>query len=426
MIKGNLKDKDISAALLELYTRGATGTLRLKRDNGLKSIFFQMGKPIFASSNLKEDRMGAMLYKKQLINKEQLEWAIEEIKKTGKKLGTVLVEEGIITPEQLVEIVIAQVEEIIISTFEWDSGEYFFSDDTPTQEDIITLEMSAAQIIVKGVKTRLPMQKIRKTLGSQRNILGFTRNPSYRFKEIELTREEEEILSYVNGKNSIHDIQEKSGTDEETCYRMLAALMLLKSIEVVGEQKVAPVEEPLSELSEMDEGEDLELELESSSSEDLITSLEEVVMEAPPEKPKHSAPKTVPPPKPHASKRNPQDAKKFFEKGRALFQEGETELALNAFKRAIALDPTVYEYYTGLGLLYASKAEEDQEYEMQALDCFKKAVTLNPKESRNYYYIGVIFKNREEYEKARNYFKKALNLNPDFKQAEQQLRTLED
>ncbi len=424
MHKGSLKDKTIAELFLELYTQAATGILRLKRENAIKNIYFQMGKPIFATSNQKEDRMGSILYKQGVINREQLEFAIEEIKRTGKKFGTVLVENGIITPEQLVQAVINQVEEIMLSVFLWEDGEFLFSDEYPSEEEVITLDISAAHVIFKAVKNRYSLQRVKRILGSTRKVLAFTRNPSYKFKEIEFTLEEERIIENINGRNTIAEIQRNSGIDEERCYRLLAALILLKTVEVIGEKSVEEKEVSMAEVSEeaVIGGDEIIIE-ESAREEDLLSGIQDVLKEIPKEK------TPIPKLQPKAQKRDPQAAKKYYEKAKALFQEGNKDESLEAFKMAIALDPTGSEYYTGIGLLYAARADEttgreSDENKNLALDNFKKAIALAPMEARNYYYLGVIYKNMNDIKRARDCFVKALALKPDFKQAEMQLKAI--
>lgn len=424
MHKGSLRDKSVAELFLELYTQAATGVLRLKKLNAIKNIYFQMGKPIFATSNQKEDRMGSILYKQGVINRSQLEFAIEEIKRTGKKFGTVLVENGIITPEQLVQAVISQVEEIMLSVFVWEDGEYLFSDEYPSEEEVITLDMSAAQLIFKGVKTRYPLQMVKRILGSTRKVLAFTRNPSYKFQELEFTPEEEKVIKNIDGRKTIAEIQQSSGIDEEICYRLLAALLILRTVEVVGEKTIEEEfgEEELPEEAIVGSEDIVE---QGTEEEDLLSGIQDVLKEVPKEK----TPPPKPQPQPGIQKRDPQLARKYYEKGKELFQSGNRDESLEAFKMAISLDPTVAEYYTGIGLLYAAKADETSGKESDlnknlALDNFKKAIALAPKEARNYYYLGVIYKNMNDIKKARDCFVKALTLKPDFKQAEMQLKSI--
>ena len=98
MEAGNLKDTSLPQILLDLYTSGETGILRLKQGKVLKSIHFMMGMPIFATSTEKDDRMGEMLCRKNIITDYQLRECLAESEIANKKLGTVLVEKGLLRP----------------------------------------------------------------------------------------------------------------------------------------------------------------------------------------------------------------------------------------------------------------------------------------------------------------------------------------
>ncbi len=262
-------------------------------------------------------------------------------------------------------------------------------------------------------------------LGSTRKILAFTRNPSYKFQEIEFTPEEEKVIENIDGIKTIAEIQRDSGVDEEICYRLLAALISLKTVEVIGEKSIEEEEVGIRGISEETVIGGDEIIEESAKEEDLLSGIQDVLKEIPKEK----TPIPKPEPKPRIQRRDPQAARKYYEKAKTLFQEGNIDESLEAFKMAIALDPTGAEYYTGIGLLYAARADEttgkeSEENKNLALDNFKKAIALAPREARNYYYLGVIYKNMNDIRKARECFVKALTLKPDFKQAEMQLKAI--
>ena len=121
--KGRLKDISFLKLLMNLYTGKSTGILRLTNGPETKIVYVSKGKPIFSASNSPSDRMGAMVLRLGLVTEEQLDTALKEVMKTGNRLGTVLVNMGIIPPEQLFDLVIKQVSEIIYSIFELDDAE---------------------------------------------------------------------------------------------------------------------------------------------------------------------------------------------------------------------------------------------------------------------------------------------------------------
>ena len=157
MIPGSLKETTVAELLRNLYEEHTDGVLTTRQGEVEKQIFFAYGSPIFATSNQREDRMGAILYRQGKVTREDLIRAVETAKKSGKRFGTILVELGIITPEDLVQTVIVQVEEIILSLFTWESGEYRFKAGPVPTEEIVALNLNPADLVLKGVKEKFSM-----------------------------------------------------------------------------------------------------------------------------------------------------------------------------------------------------------------------------------------------------------------------------
>ncbi|UCD85843.1 MAG: DnaJ domain-containing protein [Deltaproteobacteria bacterium] len=546
MEAGNLKDNSLPQILLDLYTSGETGVLRLKQGKVLKSIHFMMGMPIFASSTEKDDRMGEMLCRKNIITDYQLRECLAESEIANKKLGTVLVEKGLLKPEALVVAVVDQVEEIIYSLFGWEEGEYSFVQGEQMGDDVIPLDMSAANLIMGGIRKKYSLEKLKRALGSPQRVLATTLDSKYRFNELQLTPEESKVINLVDGTRSIGEILEESGVSELEAHQALAGLLLLKTLEVKDEELVEPLlleedktsEEPLLLEEDKTHEEPLLLEEDETHEEPLLleedkTHEEPLLLE---EDETHEEPLLLEEDKTHEeplileeerapetggtsirkqevseryqklSKMNlyeklglsktaakeeiveaytrlskefhpekftdphlddvreqamdifnqiteaytvlvksesraqydqrlskevlsslleedldPQTAKKHCERGKVLFQEGRYREALDAFKLAIQLDPNVSEYHTGLGLLYTVEIDGQRPRVEDAERSFKKAIYLDQNESRNYFYLGVLYKNKRAMELAKEYFEKALEVNPRHSGARQEL-----
>jgi len=118
---------------------------------------------------------------------------------------------------------------------------------------------------------------------------------------------------------------------------------------------------------------------------------------------------------------DPQTARKHCERGKVLFQEGRYREAHDAFRLAIQLDSNVAEYHTGLGLLHTMEIDGQQPRVQDAERSFKKAIFLDQKEARNYFYLGVLYKNKQATDLAKEYFEKALEVNPRHSGAREEL-----
>ena len=76
--KGDLKSLTLSTVLQILSSEDKTGILEIVRGPTKSSIYLKDGKIIAASSGHKQLQLGALLYSKELITKDQLREAVEE------------------------------------------------------------------------------------------------------------------------------------------------------------------------------------------------------------------------------------------------------------------------------------------------------------------------------------------------------------
>src|SRR5262249_60549314 len=69
--RGSLADTDLAQLLHRVRREGLTGRLRLRRADMDKSIFFEDGIPVFATSNLPHDRLGDLLFRVGMFTRAQ-------------------------------------------------------------------------------------------------------------------------------------------------------------------------------------------------------------------------------------------------------------------------------------------------------------------------------------------------------------------
>ncbi len=102
---------DIVDVLTFIYSNKKSGVLVVLNEETKKTIFFQNGDLRMATSNLPEDRIGAVLYRYGLVTNAQLESAQRRV--NGKrKFGQVLVDEGALTVHDLYKTIRKQIEDI--------------------------------------------------------------------------------------------------------------------------------------------------------------------------------------------------------------------------------------------------------------------------------------------------------------------------
>lgn len=151
-LSGNIQDAPLPNILEQLRQSKATGTLTVRGDNKVKSIYFKAGQIVFAASSDANDRLGEILVRCCKLSRENLEQALLLSKKSAglKKLGAILAENGFVTPKDLFSGLKIQVKDIIYSLFLWTEGAYQFEEQLPS--DIIQLQINIQELIAEIIQ----------------------------------------------------------------------------------------------------------------------------------------------------------------------------------------------------------------------------------------------------------------------------------
>jgi curved DNA-binding protein CbpA len=232
---GDIKDMTIPWLFQDLRKEKETGTVVFSHDREIKKVFFKNGDILFASSNLDEDRLGEFLMRTGRITRTQFDKALETVIRTGKKLGAVLFEMGILTAQDLVAQVRLQVKAIIINIFSWRDGGYQFDGSPLPASEIIPIHMSTGDLIIEGIRN-LDWNGVRKSLPSIKTILRTSTDPSLLFQRVHLDQDQQAVLSLIDGSKDIHEICVLSGIGDFNALKAIYALLALRMAET-GEFK---------------------------------------------------------------------------------------------------------------------------------------------------------------------------------------------
>jgi len=163
-MNGRLEGLSVPDLLWNLCRRRSTGVLHVTARGITKRVYIDSGRIVFALSSDPNDRLGELLLRDGLITLDQLEGAIVLLT-SGKRLGTILVGAGHLTPENLVRGVLNQVRGIVLSLFPLEEGEYAFVEGPLPTEEVVTLGMRTAEILLQGIRQVRSFTRIRKSVG---------------------------------------------------------------------------------------------------------------------------------------------------------------------------------------------------------------------------------------------------------------------
>jgi len=169
-------------------------------------------------------RLTNYLRSEGIITEEELEKCMKISAHTEKKIGMVLVEQGIISPEQLESLLHRQIEETLYSLFLWEQGEFQYRDQNFDLSGQIITSFDTMQVVLEASRRVDEISEIRKRVPTDNEVL--VKNPdSEALQKTELNTVERAVLSLINGKRSVKRIIIDSGYDELKVYKTLFSLV---------------------------------------------------------------------------------------------------------------------------------------------------------------------------------------------------------
>jgi len=233
-LEGSLRDFGLSDILQLIYFQKKTGVLSLSGAKDRVRLVFYEGNVISAESNKRgeENRIGKILLKRGLLKEDDLMSSLEEQKATGTRLGDILLKKGLVEKADIAETITSQMTETVVQLFSWKEGSYEFQVQTVTPSRNIPVTLDTQHLLMNGLRILDEWSLVEGKITLD-TIFAKTGE-----KVPEMSRTEEEILSFVDGENDVSIIIELSGVDDFEASQTLVSLMEKGIIEPVT---VAPL-----------------------------------------------------------------------------------------------------------------------------------------------------------------------------------------
>jgi curved DNA-binding protein CbpA len=224
--RGSLSETALPQVLRRIFLDGLKGTLSLVHGDETRHLFFEKGELRTATSSREGQRIGAFLRRRGCITDTDLNWALETVAKQGRaRLGKILVDRGLVSRTVLDAEMRRLVEEIVFSTFAWDSGEYRFQASSGVLDPDVALTLSTAAIIVEGIR-RLPESDVfRERLGDGKRVPILATDPMSRYQYLPLTPQEAYLLSRIDGILEVDSLLKIAGASRAATAKILYGLI---------------------------------------------------------------------------------------------------------------------------------------------------------------------------------------------------------
>ena len=197
-----------------------SGLLRFNLPGGNKSLYFQNGEIVYATSTFPEEEIGEILYSLGKFDREILHGA-RQFANGEIPLGKILADQGIITSQDLWAATKSQVETIAYNLFAFHEGSFVFSGVKLEEDKIISLSMTTQNLIMEGLRRvderAVYMQKV-KSLDAMPVATGKMPN--------DLDRVSQRMVALVqSGVSDVNELLRRSGSGEFDALRLLSQLV---------------------------------------------------------------------------------------------------------------------------------------------------------------------------------------------------------
>jgi hypothetical protein len=171
-LSGTLEDVDAPLLLGRLFNAGTTARLTVTSGAVERAVYFEAGRPVFAASNSSDDRLIAMLVREGRVTPAQHQTALEAARQTGRKMGALLVDLGVLETGELLPAIRQHYEELIFSLFSWTTGEWRIEPGVMASPTQIRLLRHPAALVRHGLHRFYAAERIWQRLGSRKNVFA--------------------------------------------------------------------------------------------------------------------------------------------------------------------------------------------------------------------------------------------------------------
>ena len=229
---GRLRDTRMPALLWSLTAANASGCLKVRHAGVEKWVWFTDGQPVFARSNLSDDRLTDRLLERGLLSRAQYEWAQELIANKGsRRSGEVLVEAKLIPQSALDEALQEHLLHMFDTMFLWKDGVWLF-DTGDLCDEVVTLGSPTAVIIMDAARHRIHLDELWAAVGdrSRRPRLRRPESAESLIDGLGLLPTEGMWLRRFDGSQSLEEMLGEWDTDERELISVLFTLDLIDAL----------------------------------------------------------------------------------------------------------------------------------------------------------------------------------------------------
>ena len=219
-LQGDLDTFSMAAIGRLIHTEKKTGVLKVVSGRHQAEIYFKAGGIVFVHGDLAADMaLGRMLVQNRTADPAAIDRALAVARQAGRRLGSVLMEQGVIGANVLKRLLYHQFKEIVTLVLSWQSGTFEYTDGLGDHVADIRLEIDPDRLVADAEQ----LKSYRRWIPNDRTIFAIKPNtPKNGFVSIEGAAV---VMLLIDGRRTVAQIIDESGLSQIMAYKVLAHLI---------------------------------------------------------------------------------------------------------------------------------------------------------------------------------------------------------
>ncbi|MEM1028974.1 MAG: DUF4388 domain-containing protein [Myxococcota bacterium] len=201
-----------------------TGQLVVGSDACERSIFFERGSIVAASSTAERERLGEVLYRYGVLSAAQIQ-DIADNSDRERRFGETAVALGYLTRERLFDVIGKQAEEVVYATMLVSAGTFYYVESFDEERLPYRLNLSVQQLLMEGVRRMDEIELFRARIPSELHVPDVVLGA-----EVETDDEHHPVFAAIDGLANVEDIGRALGMGTFETTRALFQLLQRKAI----------------------------------------------------------------------------------------------------------------------------------------------------------------------------------------------------
>ena len=228
-ISGQIDPKAFPFLVVQLHRRSATGSLKVEGPSYHKALYFRSGRVLFGSSNDPRDQLGSILIESGKITPEQLADVNAKVG-PGNPQAKVLADTGFVSQRELSEAARAKVERILSDVLTYTVGKFDFEDGV-LPKGAVDLKMATERLVMTSERHVSDRTIVLRHIDGLDAILGPTSEMVPRLGEIE--SEAGGLPQHLDGRRTLKEAAASARLEEFEAAKIACGLLFLGLVERV-------------------------------------------------------------------------------------------------------------------------------------------------------------------------------------------------